>query len=303
MPSIQLTQFSVTYDTNTKAFSLSAEAEAPGKLPLGGLVHDVDLQVNFTSTVNSTTKKRELSGHVEADLPVGPTVFLVTYDLSPTVKQFVGQWKSTGGVTLGINDVAKVLGITDVVSVHFRPIVSQVTMTGSMTIGGVALNMTGKYKGTNQGWELSGSGGSAKAVSVGTFLRSLSKDLGATLPPALTGAMPSIQLTQFSVTYDTNTKAFSLSAEAEAPGKLPLGGLVHDVDLQVNFTSTVNSTTKKRELSGHVEADLPVGPTVFLVTYDLSPTVKQFVGQWKSTGGVTLGINDVAKVLSCSCVR
>ncbi len=214
--------------------------------------------------------------------------------------QFVGSWAVDGLSTVKLKNVSFKFVFTQ--QSTKSPIVSQVTMTSTMTLGGVPLDMTANYRGSGEGWKFTGSGASEKTISVGTFLRSISKDLGATLPPALTGSMPSIQLTSFNVTYDTKSKEFSLNAEADSPGKLPLGGLVHDVDLKVNFTSTVNSKSKKRELTAHVEADLPVGPTVFLVTYDLSPTVKEFVGQWKSNGKVTLGINSVAKVLGITDV-
>jgi len=214
--------------------------------------------------------------------------------------QFVGTWTVQGLSTIKLQDVSFDFVFTQ--QSTQSPIVSSVNLTGSMTIGGVPLDLTANYRGSGEGWKFTGSGGSAKTISVGTFLRSISTDLGATLPSALTGSMPSIQLTEFDVSYDTQSKEFSLSAEADSPGKLPLGGLVHDVDLKVNFTSTVNSKSKKRELTAHVEADLPVGPTVFLVTYDLSPTVKEFVGQWKSNGKVTLGINDLAKVLGLTDV-
>ncbi|MBZ5508851.1 MAG: hypothetical protein LAO78_25605 [Acidobacteriia bacterium] len=162
-------------------------------------------------------------------------------------------------------------------------------LTGGMALGDIWLNaeidIGQAQKLLTASW---GSGGQPLDLS------GLTSELG--FPMELQQVIAGLQVKYLTVVYDFKTSSFQLLGDTTLLGQIPLGAQSYQLETRAYLSSSVDSSGK-RTSTGHLEADLQIGESLFAVSFAFDPKVKLFKGRWSSAGGTTLGFADIAQSL------
>jgi hypothetical protein len=169
------------------------------------------------------------------------------------------------------------------------------------SIGGFDIGISGDYRGSGQGWLLSGSATQEQPADAGALLAELGSELGVGIPAVMAEAVSSLRIAQLGATLDTQSKSFEFNAEVEGGGDLPLGLGSYHADLRINLSSTLDRATGKRDFAGHFESELDIGDATFTIAYDFGPS-RVIRGRWTSAGGETISLDDIAGKLGLDAI-
>lgn len=164
---------------------------------------------------------------------------------------------------------------------------------GEILIGTSQLFLSAEYNSSDKSWDFSGGTLGDSEISLTGLANELAKLFNTSLP----NAVPQVTLKNLSVTFNSKSKSFGFIGEMTVPGKIPLANCEFELQTRVNLQSFVDPKTKKRKLTGRVEAFLEVAGDEWMVQYELAPQAEMVEARWRSTDGSSVGLEDILDVL------
>ncbi|HLA62801.1 MAG TPA: hypothetical protein VK610_00120, partial [Rhodothermales bacterium] len=118
-PDITLKNLDVAFNTATKVFKFKGETDTEIEVPfLSGDDAQIHATVDLTSSVDSATGNRQLTGLMEGDLTIGSSVFKLQYTLGQASHVMTASWTSTSDSDLlGFDTLIGALGLSDDVEI------------------------------------------------------------------------------------------------------------------------------------------------------------------------------------------
>lgn len=307
----------IAIDAMRADFSVSTrkltQVSLDGHLTLGGGRVDLALQMlpdlMFTGTLAKTAAGQPvptialnaLAAQVLRDSADLPSVLVDQLDLSAyphlgtySVKAHTSEnwaWDVSGtgaGTTLALQQI----------SFHAERSPQGATggLQAQLGLSGFAVNLSAEYAKPGAGWLLTGTGANPRGVNVSDLVRDLLAKLGATATGDLVSAVQNLRVANLAATLDTHTKSFTFAADTTTTGQVPLGLKTYNLGFKVALSSDIDATTRKRGLSGHLEADLTIGNALFALNFDFG-AASVVSGSWRSADGSTLHFLDIAQAI------
>jgi hypothetical protein len=280
----------------------------------------------FVLSYSTATNDIVVQGEIDNAIAIDNNDFSLSFLYSNAVKSFTGMWQNTGAKTFDYSSLgmANVSTFIDPKSASVKYEVSgnittttlfinnQLDIGGSNSVG-PDLSLTATKTSGGKGWTATG------ALTFGSlsFVVDYSKLSGSLITATFNAGsqpldlvnlanyvlrsfdtkvpsyIPSMELENVTLSYDTATKLFSITAKTAVARSITIANSTYKTLLDVDITSGIDAQTGARTFDGSLKGSITMAGEVFAVEYDLGQD-KSLYGSWKTATNKGITFQDIA---------